>query len=682
AVISYGYWERGFGRSRSVIGKAVSIDRVPFTIVGVAPPEFFGVEPGTRLEIWVPITTAHAILPDWGDPGQSLFAERNNWWVLIMGRLKPGVTGQQARAAMSVLFTQSMTTGLNPTPKSQLLPQLETSSASKGLNELRKEFSKPLWILMALVGLVLLIACANVANLLLAKSAARQKEIAVRLAIGASRLRLIRQLLTESVLLAAMGGACGILLAFWGTHILLALIASGRESLFLDVHPDGMILAFTAAVSLVTGILFGLAPALRATHVDITPALKENAGSAPANRGAKSKLGRALVVAQVAASLLLLIGAGLFVRTLENLENQNLGFNRHNLLLFGIGPGRTGYEGERLANLYKELLLRIQALPGVESASLSERGLIGAGETIDGITIEGYTPKSASDNQVKAWVNAVGPQFFKTTGIKLLLGRGVGAIDTENSPKIAVVNEALARQVFGNGSPIGRRFAFGKPKSAADEFTIAGLVQNAKYGELRNADPPTVYVPYLQALSQAGAVYFEVRTHGNPLAMVPSLRQVVNNVDKNLPLFDIHTETEKIGESLMQERLFAQLSSFFGGLALLLACVGLYGVLSYSVARRTNEIGIRMALGAQRGDILWMVLRETLLLIGIGVAIGVPCALAASKLVSRMLFGLKSTDPVTIGIATAVMLAVAVLAGYLPARRASRVDPLVALRYE
>ncbi len=682
AVISYGLWRSHFGGSPSAIGAAVTLNRVPFTIIGIAPPEFFGVEPGSKLDIWVPISTQPLILPQWDRPGESWFTERSRWWVTVMGRLKPGLTDKQALAAISVRFDQSMTAGLNPPPKRQILPRIEVTSASQGLNDLRQRFSKPLWILMTLVVLVLLIACANVANLLLARATTRRREIAMRLALGAGRRRVVRQLLTESVLLALMGGLGGLLLAFWGIHILLALIASGRNPVWLVIRPDTAVLSFTAAVSLCCGVVFGLAPALRGTRMDLTPTLKESPGSAAGDRSGKSTLGRALVVAQVAGCILLLAGAGLFVRTLENLENQEMGFDQHHLLLFSLNPGQAGYQGNQLASFDQQLLSRIETLPGVRSASYSSDGLIAAGMSVHEISLQGYTRKQGR-NEESAWTNWVGQDFFKTTGIKLLLGRPIEAQDTENSPKVAVVNAALARQIFGKNSPMGRQFTFGRATSAADIYSIVGVVQNAKYQELRAPAPPTVYAPYRQRPpSSWSSVYFEVRTGRDPLAMVPTLRQIVSSMNKDVPLSDVRTEREKINEALMQERLFARLSSFFGGLALLLACVGLYGVMSYIVARRTGEIGVRVALGAQRVDILWMVLRETALLVVMGVAIGLPATLASARWVSSFLFGLKPYDAITLAAAMGVMSMVALFSAYWPARRAAKVDPMEALRYE
>jgi predicted permease len=682
AVVSYGFWQRQFGGSPSALGRPITLNGVPFTLVGVAPPEFFGVRPGSKLDIWVPISAQPQILPQWDRAGESWFTEHNRWWVVMMGRLETGVASQQALAEMKVLFTQSMTAGLKPPPKPQLLPQVQLASASQGINELRERFSQPLWLLMALVALVLLIACANVANLLLARATTRQKEIAVRLAMGAGRQRLVRQLLTESLLLSFLGGAAGLLVAFWGTHVLLALMASGRDPVLLTVSPDVAILAFTAAASLLTGVLFGLVPALRATRLRLTPSLKENTGTSGAEPGAKSTLSRALVVAQVAVCMLLLIAAGLFVRTLENLENQNFGFDQYHLLLFRIDPTQAGYRGTRLVTFYQELRGRIEAFPGVQSASFSSDGLIGAGMSIEGISVEGYTP-NRSGREESAWTNNVGPDYFRATGIGLILGRTIGAEDTESSPKVAVVNEALVREIFGKANPIGRRFGFGRARSTADEYSIVGVVQNAKYQELRKPAPSTVYIPYAQMAERGWpSAYFEVRTAGNPLAMVPDLRRIVDSMNKELPLSDVRTETEKIDQALMQERLFAWLSSFFGFLAMLLACVGLYGVMNYSVVRRTSEIGIRMALGAQPGSILRLVMRDVAAILAVGVTAGVCISIAAVGVLQNMLFGLSARDPITLIGSACVLSAAALLAGYLPARRATKVDPLVALRYE
>jgi predicted permease len=700
AMISYGYWERRFGREASVVGRAMTINDVPFTIIGVTPPEFFGLQLGRSLEVWLPLHTQPQVEPSWTEEGRSKFIRRDDWWVLIMGRLKPGVSGQQAQVPLEVAFQQSTAPQEEATQKTgppqepsehgspagaQALPHLELTPASKGLDYLRQEFSRPLFILLTVVGLVLLIACANVTNLLLARARARQKEIAVRLALGAGRRRLIRQLLTESVLLATLGGIIGLVLAYSATSLLVAFMSSGREPVVLSVHPDLRVLGFTAAVSVLTGVLFGLAPASRGTRLDLTPALKERAGggSVGAHRSARSGLGKVLVIGQVAMSLLLLVGAGLFVRTLQNLETLNVGFDRYNILLFGIDPTQNGYKGERLASFYQELQRRLEALPGVRPASVSGHTLIGGGVSIGGFSVQGYAPKRTEidrDGLGEVYFNSVGPRFFETMGIPLVLGRTIGPEDTSVAPKVAVINETLAHRYFVDSNPIGRRFG-GDAKTSGD-IEIVGVVGDAKYADLRREVPPTVYFPYLQQQDRLGPMHFEVRTVGNPMDMVTSVRRVVQSLDKNLPLMEVKTQTEQIDQTLFQERLFAKLSSFFGLLALVLACVGLYGIMSYAVARRTNEIGIRMALGAERHNILGMVMRETLIMVALGVAIGIPAALAATRVISSMLFDLKPTDPLTIAVSASAMIAVAAFAGYVPARRASRVDPMVALRYE
>src|SRR5256712_178410 len=691
AVISYGYWQRRFGRDPAILGRTITVNGVPVSIVGVGPPEFYGVQPGRAVDVWLSLHTQPQVEPRWseGPPAAaSLFEARDNWWVLIMGRMKPGMSEQQVRAELDVILQQSMAAEVKPTTKAETVPHLGVESGSKGLDYLRGEFSEPLFILMTVVGLVLLIACANVANLLLARAASRQKEIAVRLAIGAGRWRLVRQLLTECLLLAALGGVVGLVLAFWGTDLLVALMASGRDAFSLSVTPSPRVLAFTAAVSLLTGVLFGLSPALRSTQVDLTPALKESAGTllgvTQGKRGLRLGLGKTLVVTQVALSLLLLVGAGLFVRTLTNLENVNAGFDQRNLLLFGIDPTQDGYKGQRLVGFYQELTRRIKSLPGVHSVTMSTSTLIGGGVSINSVSIPGYTPKPGQKNAVgelEAYLNRVGPNFFETLGIPLALGRTIGEGDTEAAPKVAVVNQTFARQFLSGGNPVGRRIGFGDEKTAGDT-EIVGVVGDAKYSDLRREVPPTVYVPCLQDLKWLGPINFEVRTVGDPMQMASAVRRVAQDLDSNLTLYQIRTQVDQINMSLFQERLFARLTSFFGMLAALLACVGVYGIMAFAAAQRTREIGIRMALGASRGGILGMVLRETCLLVAIGIAIGILVALGASRLISTLLFGLKPTDPLTISVAALLMVAAAVFAGYVPARRAARVDPMIALRYE
>jgi predicted permease len=673
AVISFRFWNHRFGLDPSAVGKAIAVNGAPFTIIGVTPREFFGVSSGNAPDLFIPVAMQPRVAPFWAEEYPSLFHATGACWLRAMGRLKPGVSELQARGALDVVFRQSITAGLSSLPPKEQVPTIELSPGSKGLNDLRSEFSQPLFILMTVVVLVLLIACANVANLLLARATARQKETAVRLALGAGRPRLIRQLLTESVLLAIIGGTLGLALASRGGNLLLTLVSRGETPLALNLQPDVRVLVFCLAISLLAGILFGLAPALRGTRVDLTPSLKVTAGSLGARFGrSRLRLGKVLVASQVAMSLLLLIGAGLFVRSLQKLNSIDLGFNRHNLLLFSIDGTASGYKDVRLRNVYKEIQARLQGIPGVRSVSLSRHRLIGGGASIGGVDVPGYKPRP--NEEMSSWMNWVGPGFFETMGIRILVGRGLTARDGESGSKVVVINEAFARHYFPNEAPVGKR--------VGDDTEIVGVAKDAKFDGVRRETTPTIYLPYLQHLEAMGQMSFELRTAGNPTTIVPDVRRAVASVDGNLPLFGVKTQVQQIDDSLFEEHLFAKLVSCFGLLALLLAAIGLYGVMSFAVARRTSEIGIRVALGAQQGQVLWMVLRETMQLVAAGLCVGLPAALASTRLIRNQLFGLKPSDPFTISVATVVLVAVAVLAGYLPARRAARTDPMVALRYE
>jgi predicted permease len=495
----------------------------------------------------------------------------------------------------------------------------------------------------------------------------------VRLALGASRWRLIRQLLTESVLLAIIGGSVGVIFAYWGKDVLLALRPWGGGELILNLKLDLRVLAFTIGVSAITGLLFGLAPALRATRIDLTPALKDNARSLAGGSG--SLLTRSLIVTQVAMSLVLLVGAGLFVSTLRNLQAVDVGFNRENLLLFRVDPRLSGYSGPQIANLYPRITEQIEAVPGVRSATMSRHPLLSGNRRTSSISVQG----SAQESSDVVYVNLVGAGFFETMEMPIFAGRSLYARDDEHAPKVAVINQTMARKYFGEDNPIGKRFGLGGPEEAG-KIEVVGIVRDAKYTSLRGDTPPTAYTPYLQ--ETPGQMNFEVRTSGDAAAMISSIRDAVREVDSNLPLFDVKTQRKQAEESLAQERLFATLSGFFGVLALLLACVGLYGVMSYGIARRTNEIGIRMALGATTLGITRMVMRETMSVVVIGVVIGLGAAVASTRLIKSMLFGLAPTDPLTISVAAVLLIVVGALAGYIPARRAARVDPMIALRYE
>ncbi|HSB11474.1 MAG TPA: ABC transporter permease [Blastocatellia bacterium] len=691
AVISYRYWQRRFGLDPNTIGKTVDINGVSFKLIGVAPHGFEGtLQVGQSPDFTIPL----AMEPRVRALSGSLMNERGAWWLRIMGRLKPAATREQTRVELERLFQQSALEGYQESlaqkarkPKGKTeergepsVPTLRVASGSQGLNEARAEYSLSLLILAAVVGLVLLIACANVATLLLSRATSRQKEIAVRLALGASRWRVIRQLLTESVLLAILGAALGVVLAFWGKDVLLALRPWGGEELELELKLDPRVLGFTALLSLLTALLFGIAPALRATRVELGSALKETGRSLIG--GAHIGLTKGLVIVQVALSLLLLIGAGLFVRTLSNLHSVDLGFNARNLLLFRVDPRLSGYKKDQIANLYQRLLERIEAVPGVTRATLSRHPLLSGSAAIDMAFIEDKpTPAAPTSFKDMTWMQRVRANFLDTMEIPIMTGRGLQDTDDERGPRVAVINQTMARKQFGDENPIGKRFGFESPEHSRD-IEIVGVARDAKYSSLRMEVPSTVYLPYLQDLQGLGQMNFEVRTSGDPAQLAGSIREAVREVDANLPLFGMYTQLQQADLSLASERLFASLSGFFGVLALLLATIGLYGVMSYGVARRTNEIGIRMALGARPPQVVSMVLRETMLLVIVGVAIGVGAAIATTRLIESMLFGLTPNDPVSILLGVLLMICVSAFAGYLPARRASRVDPLTALRHE
>jgi predicted permease len=693
-VISDGYWSRRFGRDPAVVGKTIHVSGFPFTIIGVTPPEFFGLEVGASMDITVPVMMQEQVMPEIRTSANSALDNRFR----IMGRLRPGATMEQAQASLGLLYQQYIAERferMSNSPKekkpdsSMLKERLTVASGSKGLSALRRQFSQPLLIVMSVAALALLIACANVAGLMLARAVARRKEMAVRLALGSGRLRLVRQLLTESFLLAGLGGLLGLLFARWGTRLLLPLLSQGEIPIHHSFTPDLRILSFTAAVAALTGVLFGLTPAFVATRVDLQSALKQD--SQGISGGVRLSSGRVFVVAQVALSLLLLVGAGLFVRSLQKLRQVDTGFARENALVLKLEPVGSDNKGRarsRLTALYDELLRRVVAMPGVQRASLvgyspisrSEWGVMGQNPEFRGaISVEGYQPQSDEDMGIH-WMQ-VYPNSFATLGIPLVSGRDFGAQDSLDAPKVAVINESMARRFFGNESPIGRRFGFGVTERRG-EIEIIGMVKDAKYKSLREPNRPMFYLPFAQANTGRGQMTLIVRTAEDPALVAVATQREARALDPAMPMFEVETLATQLDASLAQERLVATLSSVFGLLALLLACIGLYGVMAYDVARRIHEIGIRMALGASARQVTQLVLLQTLWLVGIGIVIGLGAALAATRWVKSLLFGLQPHDPMTIGLAVLVLLAVAAVAGYLPARRATRVDPLVALKYE
>jgi predicted permease len=689
AVLSYSFWKSKLGGDESIIGKPIVINSLPLTVVGVAPPEFFGAQPGEDNDVWVTLHMFPRLVRalNFAGPAQygseaeaaaSAYWEKpTTWWLVVMGRLKPGVSESQARAELDVIFNQSVEAMITSEKQQENRPALKLTAGNKGLDQLRRQFSEPLFVLMGAVGLVLLIACANIAGLLLSRATARQKEIAVRLSLGARRLRLIQQLLTESLLLAVTGGTLGLLLSRWMSELLVALVASGRQSITLPLGVNGRVLLFTAGVAVLTGVLFGLAPAFSATRMSLTAALKE--GGAGSRLGARrSRLARALVSAQVALSLVLLVGAGLFLRTLQKLESVPLGFERDHLLLFSVAPGLNGYKGAPLVDYYRQMQERIAAIPGVSAVSFSSHGPVGDGASSSSIKIPGVTTGKEVFDLHR---HLVGPGYFDTLGIPMLAGRVLDERDNASGPRVAAVNQTLARSAFGDDNPLGKILRFGSDAKPRD-FQIVGVVGDAKYNDLRQPAPPTAYFSYLQAIDVASFMTFQVRTKTEPEAVVAALRNEVAEVDANIPITELDTLVRRIDKALLFERMFSRLTGSFGLLALVLVCVGLYGTMSYFVARQTNEIGIRMALGAQPVQVFRMVLTQGLKLTAAGIVVGLAGAAAATRLISSVLYEVPALDPLTFACVAVLLVAVGLFACYVPARRAMKVDPMVALRYE
>ena len=682
AVLNYAFWQRRFGASPTALGARVHIGKADLTVIGIAQPHFLGENVGAVPDFWIPLDMQPQVMPGrmWlaDDPGH--IAEKV-MWLQVIGRLKPGVSHKQAQANVDVVFKQVVAeefAKISQNSPGILKQKLVLHDAAAGVSSLRGDVADPLYVLMAVVGLVLLIACANVANLLLARATARQKEMSVRLALGAGRARIIRQFLTESLTISAAGGILGSALAVYGVRLLVALM-SNRGPLILDARPDLRVLFFTLGVSLLTGLIFGLAPAWKSSRVNVSGALKE-AGRGLSGSGARVSAGKMLAIVQVALSVMLLIGAGWFIRTLSNLQKVDLGYPREHLALVGVDFIPAGYTGERLPRAFNEVRDRLARIPGVRAVTYSSNGLFSGSESRDKISVEGY--KSQNEQDLHAGFDQVGPNYFGVVGIPILLGRDIGPQDVESAEPVCVVNASFAKFYFHGRDPIGRHVTDEFPDTRKT-FTIVGVARDARDHSLRGEIVRRFYLSGMQTLGGfPPGMNFEIRTYADPGAVVEAARKTILAFDPLLDMDAVRPFVEMLDDNLRQERIIARLSAVFGGVALLLAAIGLYGVLSYAVAQRTNEIGIRMALGAQRGAVARMILRETAVLIAIGVAAGVPASLACGRLIESKLFGLKPADPLTLAAALGIMIAVALASGYLPARRASRVNPLVALRYE
>jgi predicted permease len=689
AVLQYAYWKRGFASDRSIIGKTIDLNGLPFTVVGIAEESFAYLTPGNVRDLSVPLGQRRNLQQRYA---WSQREDAGSFWIVAAGRLKPGISVGAAQSQLTALFLNNLMHADKPLATPADAPAITLEPAQTGLTGIRGRLSTLLYALMIAVGIVLLIGCANVAGLLLARAAARQKEIAVRLALGAARGRLVRQLLTESVTLSALGAALGVLLAYWGARALIDFSANNTGGYFrFSADLDLRVLGFTLAAALVTGILFGLAPALRSMRIDLTPALKDGAAALNARQG-RFRLGNILVVTQVALTVVVLVGAGLVVHTLQNLRKLDPGFATDNLLTFDVDATLTHLKNERLANFYRDLRDRFNTIPGVFSVSYSDSVLLSGSLSATDFHLPGAPPKAS----VHTDILGIGPQFFETMKIPVQRGRKFKPEEFELAAKAdadpkgregivlpAIVNEAFVRAYFPEVDPLGRPFGAyipgvnGEPDSSPRAgWEIVGVVRDLKYDDLRRAIEPTIYVP------SASGGSFELRTARDPLAAVPEVREIVRQAGKEIPVVNIKTQAQQIDAMLFQERLIARLSSLFGLAALLLAAIGLYGLLAHEVTRGTREIGIRVALGAPTGLVLRRVVRHGVTLAAVGIAIGLAASLAATRLLGAMLYDVKPGDPITLIAVTLLLMLVALAACYIPARRATRVDPLVALRHE
>jgi predicted permease len=679
AVLQHDFWQNRFGGNRSIVGSTIRLAGVPLTVVGVAAPGFEGTDVGLPTNVWAPITMKPILTPPWDGLEQERFA-----WFYLFGRLKPGVTLEQAQAEIKVLYRQRQEEELQadfftkfPELKERFLRGSPTLiPAARGQSWIRWGFERPLIVLQWLVGFVLLIACTNVANLLLARAASRQREVAIRGALGASRGQLVRQLLIESLALALAGGLAGIFLSSWVARGLVRFLPFDPATLSLSTTPDLRVLLFTAGVTLLTAFLFGLAPALQGSRVSPGGALKEEAG-AIAGGAAHVRLRKALVGLQVGLSCLLLIGAGLFARTIRNLQNVNLGFNTDNVVMFGLRPA-TLYEEPRKRQVFRSLLERLATVPGVKVAGANSTRLLMGGRWDSSITIPGVEPKEG--NQPWSFFNAVTPGYFEALGIPIRAGRDLTWADWGGSRKLCLVNEQLVNEYLAGSNPVGR--TVGQGTRTTPDHEIIGVFANSKYHDVRGETPRQIFVNMDSRLRFTGSINVYARIEGDPRRIMPLIRDEVRRVDPNLVISDMRTLDDQLNMRLANERLLSFLSAGLALLASLLAVVGLHGVLAFVVARRTREIGIRMALGAERGAVVRLVMREMLLVILLGGAAGVATGILCGRFVESQLFGVQAADPPVYALSVALLLAAALAAAFLPARRAARIDPMQALRYE
>ncbi|HEY7285399.1 MAG TPA: ABC transporter permease [Vicinamibacterales bacterium] len=692
AVLSYNYWRNRFGGDPGIVGRSITINSHTFTIIGVSQAGFDGLDIGAVAHVRVPIMLKAQVTPNWDD-----IDNRRSRWVSVFARLKPGVTHDQAVAALQPFFHGLLEqevqmpafSGTTPYTRENFLKgQIGLVDAAQGRSQLRQQLMEPLKILFFVVGGVLLIACANVASLLIARASARQKEIAVRLALGAGRGRIVGQLLVESVMLAALGGLLGLALASWTTRVLIGFLPTTGVPHLITGSIDTRVMLFNLGLSLVTGVVFGLLPAMRSTKPNLAPTLKDQVGAVVGGGGVGLRKG--LVVAQVTISIVLLIGAGVFIRSLRNLRTLDLGLRTDNLVAFNVAPALSGYSTVRTKQFHKQLADRVSGLPGISSIAFAQMPLLEGNEWDNSMSVEGYEPKPGED--MNPFCNAVSTGYFKTMGIPLVAGRDFDdrdALYEEPGPnddgtpayRVAIVSERYAQHYFGDRNPIGRHIGFGTNPGTKTPIEIIGVVRDSKYTGVRDELPRQVYFPFMENTFPASAVMY-ARTADRPESAFGSIRHVMQELDSNIPMYNARTLESQVDRSLLNDRLIATLSSAFGVLATLLAVIGLYGVMAYTVARRTREIGVRMALGAVRGDVVWLVMSEVLTLVGAGILLGLLAAWGLKRYIGSLLYGVGASDPLTVAAAVVALAIVALAAGYIPARRATSVNPVTALRYE